>query len=1309
MSHRPTGSCSRIDPVGLRRGGPASGASREPREPGTTDATGLRTGIRRAGLVLLAAVALLVPARPAAAATGDVLFTDNFESGFGKWTTTSSSLSGIGSMTSSSPSRSLYVRGTTVTTTSIAIDARVPALRIQAWIRRGSDSFSEQPDYGEDLVVEYLDSTGAWVSLGSWPGSGTAGAILALDQTVGGAALHSGFRLRARLLRGSGGPPDNRGIGWDYWHVDDVVVSEAAPSTGLGLGRCEEFTGGLSSWSVATGYGRADTSGLAYNTASQSLALHGGTVTVTSQVVDLGSAKDAQLRFWLRRGADSFSEDPDGGEDLYVEYLNPGGQWKRLASYAGDGTPGEIVQPGFDLPGSARHAGFRLRFGMTGRDGPAYDYWHVDSVCLSTTPSARADWRFEEGSWTRTNGEVKDSSGNGFNARSDGDATTAFIDSAIDGDPGTCRHGTFDGNGDGVFLGTGTGIDQSAAATYTAWMQPHTSSGARHVMGMNTDPSISNRSQMSLYAQDSALFGRVTTRAGNYSVKATLPAVKTWTHVALAFDGKSLVLYQNGVAVASTTFASTTLVTNNREFGIGNVPETRNASFLGYLDEARVYGEALDATRIATVMKETRDCATTAIHFVISHDGSAANCQPESVRVRVRDPLGNGVTTYAGTITITTQTGSGSWSLVRGEGVFSDGTAGDGIATYRFDPADQGDVTFALTYPSGPSPIDVDVYDASARDDDTAGRLAFSPSSFLLTKSAVPSPVPSTIDDPITTITAGAIVPVHLTAFGGSSGGVSCGVVDAYDGDKSIRFFAEPLDPASPPLAPTVDKQAIAKTEAAATAQVVRFTKGRASVSLQYKDTGRLALSVVDAGVSPQVRGSTGSFVSLPADLRIVAVANAAGEANPGSATPTGKLFARAGDAFAVTVDALDATGDRTPSFGRESVPETIRLASSALVAPAGGRNGTTDEGTIENATAFTADALAGRFVGRSFSFDEVGAIRLQASVADDDFLGAGPFLGSESGTVGRFAPHHFEVVANAPRFTTGCAVGAFTWMGQPFGFAPGFEAELVVTAVGRGGETTANYIDDWFRLSNATLANRSYRVASATVDQSGLPAANVDPTITTKNDGSATLRFSTGTGISLVRGTPAAPFDAELELSLDVLDADATAPLSNPVRIGGTSAGAGIAFDVAKRFQYGRLRLDNAFGSELVRLPMRLRTQRFDGTAFGDDDADSCSRIPATAIVLSPSPASLAASPTLANVPLLAGDAGLSFAAPRATGQVDVRVDLGTSGANLPWLRADWPEDGNQDGVLDDDPRGQLTFGIWEGRDALIFQRELY
>ncbi len=1250
----------------------------------------------------------LAMAGPVAAAPGDVLFSDSFESGFGKWTTTNSTLSGVNAMTASSPSRSLYVRGSTVATTSIAVNTKVPAVRVRAWIRRGSDKFSEQPDSGDDLRIEYLDSSGAWASLGSWAGSGTAGAILELDQTLAGSALHTGFRMRIGLLRGSGGPPDNAGVGWDYWHIDDIVVSETMSSTGLDLGRCEEFNGGLTGWTVAPGYGRANTTGQAVNTASQSLAVHGGTVTVTSQSVDLAKTRDAELRFWLRRGSDAFSEDPDVGEDFYVEYLNSSSKWTRLASYPGDGSPGEIKTAAFALPGAALHGKFQLRFGMTGRNGPDRDYWHVDSVCL-TSPSPTAEWRFEESRWGGVADEVVDGSENGQHGTAYGDALPALRVAALPGNPGSCAHAVFDGDGDGISVPGRVGLDRSAALTYAIWMQPHIGSGKRHLMGMNTESSRSDRSQMAIFIQDGALIGRAVTRTATYSVKAALPALKTWSHVALAFDGKSLVLLVDARAVARADFAETTLVEGNRAFEIGNEPSTRNAPFFGYLDEARVYPMALDTTRLAAIMKETHGCATTALRIVILHDGRGAHCQPETMRVRVHDLFGNPVTTYSGLVTLDTQTGTGSWLLVRGDGRFLDGTAEDGRATYRFAASDAGEASFALHYSTGPSTVDVDAFDGGSRDDDSEGNLVFAPASFSLTANAVPSPAPSTVDDPLDTRTAGAAFPLHLTAFGGTSGGASCGVVDSYDGDKALRFWADHLDPSSAPLVPTIDQRAIATSEAAAATQLVHFNQGRAVVSARYKDTGLLDIQVVDSSTSEVVRGSTGSFASLPADLRIAFVANDQGEANPGVSEPAGKLFARAGEPFRVTVDVIDAEGSRTPSFGKESSPEGLRIRSAALVAPIGGRNGASDEGLIENGMDFSADVLPGRFVGKTFAFDEVGAIRLQASVADADFLGAGPIEGTETGTVGRFAPSRFEAVANAPKFATACRVGAFTWLGQPFHYVAGEEAEITVTAVNLGGATTANYAGDWFRIDHATLTGRRYRAAAATTDESGLPSTTADPAIQPNNDGTATLRFSTGSGLALARSAPIAPFDAELELSLEIADADATIYPENPFRVGGTAAGTGIAFDTAKRFQFGRLRVDNAYGSELVTLPMRLRAQRFDGTAFADDDSDSCSTVTESALILSPSPAKLATLPKVAHVPLFSGDAGLVMSAPGAPGDVGVRINLGATGANLPWLRSDWPEDGNLDGTLDDDPQARATFGIWEGRDAMIFLRELY
>jgi MSHA biogenesis protein MshQ len=61
-------------------------------------------------------------------------------------------------------------------------------------------------------------------------------------------------------------------------------------------------------------------------------------------------------------------------------------------------------------------------------------------------------------------------------------------------------------------------------------------------------------------------------------------------------------------------------------------------------------------------------------------------------------------------------------------------------------------------------------------------------------------------------------------------------------------------------------------------------------------------------------------------------------------------------------------------------------------------------------------------------------------------------------------------------------------------------------------------------------------------------------------------------------------------------------------------------------------------------------------------------------------------------------------------TGYVDIAVDLSAAtGANLEWLRYDWPHDGNMDDSLDDEPLCRVTFGIYPGSDPVIYLREIY
>lgn len=109
----------------------------------------------------------------------------------------------------------------------------------------------------------------------------------------------------------------------------------------------------------------------------------GGTVEVTSGIIDTSDLSFSDVSMWIRRGADAFSEDPDNIENLVVEFFNVGGGWTVLETFIGDGTQGQIFPRTFNIPATGRYAGFRLRFRQTSGSGAGWDFWHIDDVCIN--------------------------------------------------------------------------------------------------------------------------------------------------------------------------------------------------------------------------------------------------------------------------------------------------------------------------------------------------------------------------------------------------------------------------------------------------------------------------------------------------------------------------------------------------------------------------------------------------------------------------------------------------------------------------------------------------------------------------------------------------------------------------------------------------------------------------------------------------------------------------------------------------------------------------------------------------------------
>ncbi len=933
---------------------------------------------------------------------------------------------------------------------------------------------------------------------------------------------------------------------------------------------------------------------------------------------------------------------------------------------------------------------------------------------VGTTASGPiAEWRMEQAAWSAAAGQVTDSSGT-YNGTATNGPTTQNTTPAQSGDPGTCRYGQFDRNDDYVRLPSFPNL--TGSFTVMAWVKVNDTNGDQRVFADD----FNNTGGWALSVGDSGLPGIVRFFSRSLTPitldTAVIYSAGTWHHLAAVhrLTTKQRLIYVDGAlsALDPAPGYTGTWGTDSGDASIGGeldgssegVPQWRLG---GGIDELRVYDRALTESEIAAVMAERHTCVASAHHFKISHDGSGIYCLAEPITVTARSVTDAVLTTYGGAITLDTQSGKGTWTLTSGNGSFADAVANDGLATYTYSPLDLGSATFALSYPEGATPIDVDAYVSAApatRDDDTEGTLAWAASGFTVTASALSNPPPNPINDPITTKTAGTSFNLNISAYGQTPTDPLCGVIETYTGAKTLQWWSTWQNPATGFVTPTINAASIGSNSAAPIALPVTFSNGQASVSAKYKDVGQMLISTRDATVSPAISGATNAFVVKPADFAITAVTTPAGVANPAVSVPTATVFVAAGDPFRVVVEARDAEGSRTQNYGRETLAEGIKLTASSLVAPVGGRNGTANDGSIGNGSAFSATAPNGTFVGTTFTWDEVGAVQLRASVADASYLGAGDTLGTPTSTVGRFCPQHFDVAYNTPRFQTACGVGAFTYVGQSFGYASAQTPVLTATARNAAGSTTQNYAGTWMRMTAGALTGLAYGAASGSVS----PGAPNAPTVTGAGAGVVTVAFSSGPLLAFSRSVPLAPFNADLSLALNVLDLDAVAYTANPARFGAATPGNGIGFTSGKEMRYGRMAFTNANGSELAALSVPLTAEYWNGSLFVANTADSCTLVPVTALARTPSPAGLVSTPTIANSPLASSAAGLSLSATGAgnTGYFALSYDLSTlTGAGLDFLRFDW--DGN--GTYSEDPTGRATFGIFRGDSKVIYTRELY
>jgi MSHA biogenesis protein MshQ len=1033
---------------------------------------------------------------------------------------------------------------------------------------------------------------------------------------------------------------------------------------------------------------------------------------------------------------------------------NPAANFGSITPSSGFTTQGIELQNAGDTAGGAADniAGTTGIQSITWTTNPTLSGWAAAIAtfkpAVSVPPASR--WHFDESSWPATAGAVIDSGGGGYNGTAMHGASTASTTSAITGNPGTCGYGSLNGTTQYVAV---SGPHLSGQFTVTAWIKPTaTDSTGGRIWYDDTndngyavsygDSGVTNtlrfyiRNPSTTWAE-----GNMTLTTGNwYFVAAVLDAITAKTITLYTFNAAGNLIDQSSVPISGFTPSNSTLL------GIGGATDASiegsqtQRRFPGSIDEVTTYTKPLSLTQLKLAAIQTHACSSLAApgpdHYAISDAGIAVNCQASPVTITAHTATHAPMAT-TDTITVSTSTGHGDWSLGTGGGGFTPGAPNSGTATYSYVVTDAGSVTLLLkdTYPET---VSINVIDGSATQSSGSAiaseqpPLTFVASGFRFTNGA-------NVATSIGTQVAGktSTQSLALQAIRTDTNTGACTAVFASGATVNVSLAYQCNNPASCIAGQTLGitnngtTTPIAANPAAGvssyTTVPLTFStpNAEAPFSLNYSDAGQITLYArysipLGSGAgSANTMAGAGQFVVQPAGFTVsnirctnygagtCAASLAAPGFNPGAGSAAGAAFIPAGQPFSATVTAVNFGGAPTPNFGQELAPAGLTLTAN-LVAPVGG-----DAAALNNAGSFGAFSGGGA-TGVAFNWPEVGIITLTPGIAN--YLGSGAVTGLASGNVGRFYPNDFAVALNTPVFGTGCSAGSFSYVGQPLTYT--VAPVMTVTAQALGGITTRNYTGAFLKLSNVSLTGRTYTPtpAAPALDLSGLPPAGIDPVIADLGTGQATLTFSAGSGLQFTRGAPSAPFNANISLSLNVLDTDGVAG-PNPVTFG---TGPGISFSTSPAQWYGQLALRNAVGSELLDLPMSLTTQYYLGAAQGFtlNTADSCTTAPPLAF--SNYQLNLSAGQTCVRDTGKPGVSGLGCTTPaalasqyRATaaaGNFNLNLaapGAGNSGAVTvtatapPWLI--YPAGS---GV---NPAGMATFGVFPGPTSRVHQREVY
>lgn len=665
-------------------------------------------------------------------------------------------------------------------------------------------------------------------------------------------------------------------------------------------------------------------------------------------------------------------------------------------------------------------------------------------------------------------------------------------------------------------------------------------------------------------------------------------------------------------------------------------------------------------------------------HFEIDHSGTGLTCQPETITIRACDNE-SCTQTFNDPVEVTMAPpgwlGGDTFTFSGGVATRPLAITSPGTVTLGVSRSDPGTVAFSRTLCRiGTGNLAADQCD-----------LTFFDSGFDIS-------VPDHISDTGVTATIAAVRKDDTNE--------SC--VPAFENvTKEVALWSTYVNPNSGTRALFADGDAL-PTSAGGTESLNFNGDGVATVGLRYPDVGRMRLNARYEGAGDDeglVMIGDGEFVARPDHFQLTIPGNPAA-----TTVADGNAFVAAGEEFEISVSSINASGDITPNFGRETPAEGVSL-ESALVAPATGDDPLLSGVFGDFGRDCNNDPATGGMACGQFKWPEVGIISITPSLTSGLYLNFEDVEGNAVSHVGRFIPDRFNVtVTENGEIEPFCESStAFAYTGQTFNWQSGTEPWLTVEALNADGAVTRNYtLGDFKRLSADGFVRTPGAADESSVDANGNPfpvTTNLDtPTLTTIDRGRMQYLFASSDEIVYDKTpqTKVVPFEPAYRIELTELeDADGVSSLQVPLD---------VVPNLDFELRYGRLQMENVYGPETSNLAMPFRVEHYTNAGFVQNTADSCWRYNTGDAALDQSGLSGGTTSVLAVSDTLVGgtqEAGkeIILAAPGEGSRGDVQV-----GFPVPvWLTGDY----DNDGVLEN-PSALATFGVYRGNDRIIYWREV-